>query len=76
MAVKADLSVTATAGNIITTANGDFDLTNATIVDLYAGADISSVADIDANKDNVEVYVMFDADTAAASYVYVVSAAV
>ena len=76
MAVKANLSVTATAGNIITAGGNDYDLTNATIVDLYAGADISSVADIDTNKDAVKVYVMFDADTAAASYVYVVSAAV
>ena len=74
MAVKANLSVTATAGNIITAGGNDYDLTNATIVDLYAGADISSVADIDTNKGAVKVYVMFDADTAAASYVYVVSA--
>ena len=74
MAVAADKTVTATAGNIITAGGSDYDLTNATIVDLYAGADISSVADIDANKGSVKVYVMFDADTAAASYVYVVSA--
>lgn len=74
MAVAADKAVTATAGNIITAGGNDYDLSNATIVDLYAGADISSVADIDTNKNLAKVYVMFDADTAAASYVYVVSA--
>ena len=74
ISVAADKAVTATAGNIITAGGNDYDLSNATIVDLYAGADISSVADIDTNKNLVKVYVMFDADTAAASYVYVVSA--
>ena len=70
MAVLEDMTVTAFAGNVITTASGDFDLTNATIVNKKTGATITNAEEI-AGATNVNVSVMYDVATNNVSYIYV-----
>ena len=76
LAVSAKVDVLRFAGNIVTgtAANTEYDLSNAVIVDTTnTGLEISSLGELKnevSDPTTIDMYVVYDADTGAASYVY------
>ena len=76
LAVSGQLDVLRFAGNIMTAtaANTEFDVSEAVVVDTTSnGLEISSIGELKnevADHTSIDVYVVYDADTHVASYVY------
>ena len=74
LAVTASADVYRFAGNVVTTTRGDFDLSEAVIVDTTSnGLEISSLGELKnevADHTTIDMLVVYDADTNVASYVY------
>ena len=76
LAVTGKLDVVRFAGNVMTSGAGDFDLGSAVIVDTTSnGLEISSLGELknEVTHNTIDMYVVYDADTHVASYVYLVA---